>query len=205
MNCGRHYSSILSSIIRSDFTSFRYYTPTLLYTLAYALVNQARVYRHFLYCIWGHDAVSLLWVAGEDFKQDVQVVPHNNVQFFTAGFYTPLNFTSGLLDYSVQNVPCCIYKRPPQVVWEHLDDNRNDGLPGHRPAFPLLYFTLTPPIKVLDIQNVIHNSGGSLKLSSKFIPSLKTSVWPSNLQLAATVGISFHHHSGDPQEVDGFI
>ena len=33
------YSSILSSIIRSDFTSLRYYTPALLYTLAYTLVN----------------------------------------------------------------------------------------------------------------------------------------------------------------------
>ena len=37
--------NILSSIIRSDFTSFRYYTTALLYTLAYALVNQARVYK----------------------------------------------------------------------------------------------------------------------------------------------------------------
>ena len=162
--------------------------------------------RHFLYRIWGHDAVSLLWGAGEDFKHEVQVVPHNKVRFFTAEFHTPLNFTSGLLDCSVQNVPGCIYKRPPQVVWERLDDNGNDGLRGRRPAFPLLYFTLTPPIKVLDIQNVIRNSGGSLKLSSKFIPSLKTSVVrPSDLQLAAAVGTSFQHHSGDPQEVDGFI
>ena len=84
--------------------------------------------RHFLYRIWGHDAVSLLWGAGEDFKHEVQVVPHNKVRFFTAGFHTPLNFTSGLLDCSVQNVPGCIYKRPPQVVWERLDDNGNDGL-----------------------------------------------------------------------------
>ena len=92
------------------------------------------------------------------------------------------------------------------MVCEHLDDNGNDGLRGHCLAFPLLIFTLTPPIKVLDIQNVIRNSGGSLKLSSKFIPSLKTCVvWPSDLQLAATVGTSFQHHSGDPQEVDGFI
>ena len=45
-----------------------------------------------------------------------------------------------------------------------------------------------------------------MKLSSKFIPLLKTSVVrPSDLQLAAAVGISFQHHSGDPQEVDGFI
>ena len=79
---------------------------------------------------------------------------HNKVRFFTAGFHTPLNFTSGLLDCSVQNVLGCIYKRPPQVVWERLDENGNDGLRGRRPAFPLLYFTLTPPIKVLDIQNV---------------------------------------------------
>ena len=92
------------------------------------------------------------------------------------------------------------------MVWERLDDNGNDGLRGRRPAFPLLYFTLTPPIKVLDNQNVIRNSGGSLKLFSKFIPSLKTSVVrPSDLQLAAAVGTSFQHHSGDPQEVDGFI
>ena len=45
-----------------------------------------------------------------------------------------------------------------------------------------------------------------MKLSSKFIPSLKTCVVrPSDLQLAAAVGTSFHHHSGDTQEVDGFI
>ena len=56
------------------------------------------------------------------------------------------------------------------------------------------------------MQNVIRNSGGSSKLSSKFISSLKTPVVrPSDLQLAAAVGTSFQHHSGDPQEVDGFI
>ena len=28
---------------------------------------------------------------------------------------------------------------------------------------------------------------------------------PSDLQMAAAVGTSFQYHSGDPQEVDGFI
>ena len=56
---------------------------------------------------------------------------------------------------------------------------------------------------MLDIHNVIRNSGGSLKLSSKFIPLLKTSVVrPSDLQLAAAVGTSIQHHSGEPQAVD---
>ena len=92
------------------------------------------------------------------------------------------------------------------MVRESLNDNGNNGLRGCRHAFLLLYFTLTPPINVLDIQNVIPNCGRSLKISSKFIPSLKTSVvWPSNLPLAAAVGTSFQHHSGDPQEMDGFI
>ena len=114
--------------------------------------------RDFLYCTWGHDAECLLWGAREDFKYEVQVVPHNEVRIFTAVFHTPLNFTSGLLDCSVQNVPGCINKWPPQVVWERLDNNGNDGLRGRHPAFPLLYFTCTLPIKLLDIQNVIRNS-----------------------------------------------
>lgn len=163
--------------------------------------------RHHLYRIWGHDAVSLLWGSGDDFKREVEVVPHNKVRFFTNRFHTPLDFTSGLLDCSVQNITGCIYKRPPQVVWERLGaDVNDDGLRGRRPAFPLLYFTLTPPLKVLDIQEVIRKSGGSLNLSSKFIPSLKESVVrPSTLQLAAAVGTSFQHRLGDPEEVDGFI
>ena len=45
-----------------------------------------------------------------------------------------------------------------------------------------------------------------MKLSSKFIPSLKMSVVQlSDLQLAAAVGTSFQHHSGDPQEVNRYI
>ena len=49
---------ILSFIIRSDFTSFRYYTPALLYTLAHALVNQARVYKNGYHVAWGPAAVA---------------------------------------------------------------------------------------------------------------------------------------------------
>ena len=92
------------------------------------------------------------------------------------------------------------------MVWECLEDNGNDGQRGRRPAFPFLYFTLTPPKKLLDILNVIGSSRGSLKLSSKFSSLLKTSVVrPSDLQLAVAVGTSFQHYSGDPQEVYGFI
>ena len=75
-----------------------------------------------------HDAVCLLWGAGEDFKHEVQVVPHNKVRYCKAEFLATLKFSSGLLDCSKQNVPGCIYKRPPQVVWERLDDNGNNGL-----------------------------------------------------------------------------
>ena len=59
---------------------------------------------------------------------------------------------------------------------------------------------------MLDIEDVILKSGGSLKLFPKFIPSLKMSVIrPSALELAAAVGTSFQHRFGDPEEVDGFI
>ena len=57
--------------------------------------------RHFLYRLWGQDTVCLLWGASEDFKHEVQVVPHNKVRFFTTEFHTLLNYTSGLLDCSV--------------------------------------------------------------------------------------------------------
>ena len=59
---------------------------------------------------------------------------------------------------------------------------------------------------MLDIQNVILKSGGSLKLFPKFIPLLKMLViQPSAIELAAAVGTSFQHPFGDPEEVDGFI
>ena len=163
--------------------------------------------RHHLHRIWGQDAVSLLWGAGDDFKHEVEVLPHNKVRFVANGFHAPLVFARGLLDCSVQNVTSCLYKRPPQVVWERLDSSDNiDGLRGRRPAFPLLYFSLSPPLKVLDIQDVILKSRGSLKVFSKFIPSLKVSVVrPSTLELAAAVGTGFQHRFGDPEEVDGFI
>ena len=163
--------------------------------------------RYHLNQIWGQDAVSLLWGAGDDFKHEIEVLPYNKVRFVANGFHAPLDFARGLLDCSVQNVIGCLYKRSPQVVWERLDANHNDdGLRGRRPAFPLLYFSLRPPLKVLDIQDVILKSGGSLKVFPKFIPSRKVSVVrPSALELAAAVGTSFQHRFGDPEEVDGFI
>ena len=162
--------------------------------------------RHHLNQIWGHDAVGLLWGAGDDFKHEVEVLPYNKVRFYANRFHTPLDHARGLLDCSVQNVSGCIYKRPPQVVWERLDGNTSDGLRGRRPAFPLLYFSFSPPLKVLDIQDVIRKSGGSLKLFSKFIPSLRAFVArPSALGLAAAVGTGFQHRLGNPEVVDGYI
>ena len=59
---------------------------------------------------------------------------------------------------------------------------------------------------MLDIQDVIHKSGGSLKLFPKFIPSLKMLVIrPSAIELAAAVGTSLQQRFGDPEEVDGCI
>ena len=102
--------------------------------------------RHHLNQIWGQDAVSRLWGAGDNFKHEVEVLPHKKVRFITNGFHTPLDFACGLLDCRVQNGSDCIYKRLPQVVSERLDGNTNDGLRERRPAFPLLYFSLRPPL-----------------------------------------------------------
>ena len=93
------------------------------------------------------------------------------------------------------------------MVWERLDGNMNDdGLRGRRPTFPLLYFLLRPPLKVLDIEDVIFKSRGSLKLFPKFIPSLKMSVIrPSAIEQAAAIGTSFQLRFGNREEVDRFI
>ena len=59
---------------------------------------------------------------------------------------------------------------------------------------------------MLDIQDVILKSSGSLKLFPQFIPSLKVSdIRPSAIELAAAIGIGFQHRFGHPEEVDGLI
>ena len=164
--------------------------------------------RMYLNAQWGRDAVHLIWGAGDDFKRQVIINVHNKVRARGRTFHNPENIDQTLLDCTlIPDLTVSQYKRPPQVVWNRVAENdSDDGLRGRRPAFPLLYFTFTPPLVALSIRDLISRCGGELVLHSHYIPSQKESVLrPSPMQLAVVVGTTFKHRLGHPEEVDGFI
>jgi hypothetical protein len=171
--------------------------------------NLPTLVEQYLNQLWGREAVSLLWGPDGLFQETLLVRVHNKVASFAMDFHIPEDVKKVGLDCTI-NRPSqgSIHKRPAQSIWARVADNdwNEDTFRGRRPTFPLLYFTFTPPLRVLEITDWIAQVGGKLVTHAHFVPSLQAWVKrPSPLELAIGIGTKFQHRSGDPEEVDGFV
>jgi hypothetical protein len=172
--------------------------------------NLPSLVEEYLNQLWGREVVSLIWGPDDLFQEALLVTVHNKVASFAMDFHVPEDVNKVRLDCTINNRPSqvAIHKCPAQSIWARVADNdlNEDTFRGRRPTFPLLYFTFTPPLRILEISDWIARVGGKLATHAHFVPSLQSWVKrPSLLELAIGIGTRFQHRSGDPEEVDGFV